>query len=103
MTRKLASQWMQPGCRNEPDPACNPPDDRFRCAVFTTLHRLLLALPVLFKSPWFKGFIGEVMVNLSARLFLIKNVTIQTGDSSACQKRECPLAETGSISMIFNA
>ncbi len=43
----------------------------------------LLALAVLFKSPWFKGFIGEVMVNMAARLFLdkndyhlIKNVTI---------------------------
>jgi hypothetical protein len=27
----------------------------------------------LFKSAWFKGFIGEVMVNISARLFLNKN------------------------------
>jgi len=43
----------------------------------------LFALAALFKSPWFKGFIGEVLVNLSARLFLdkndyhlIKNVTI---------------------------
>jgi len=33
----------------------------------------LLALAALFKSAWFKGFIGEVMVNLSARLFLDKN------------------------------
>ncbi|NWF38466.1 nuclease [Mariprofundus sp. NF] len=43
----------------------------------------LIALIALFKSPWFKGFIGEVMVNLAARFFLnkndyhlIKNVTI---------------------------
>ncbi|MBL4774584.1 MAG: hypothetical protein JKY87_00800 [Mariprofundus sp.] len=27
----------------------------------------------LFKSAWFKGFIGEVMVNMAARLFLNKN------------------------------
>ena len=43
----------------------------------------LLVLIALFKSPWFKGFIGEVMVNMAARFFLnkndyhlIKNVTI---------------------------
>jgi hypothetical protein len=43
----------------------------------------LLVLATLFKSPWFKGFIGETLVNLAARLFLnkndyhlIKNVTI---------------------------
>jgi hypothetical protein len=62
---------------------------------FTTLFSQLLAtywwlLPLfitvaLFKSAWFKGFIGEVMVNMAARLFLnkndchlIKNVTIPT-------------------------
>jgi len=44
---------------------------------------------LLFKSPWFKGFIGEVMVNMAARLFLdkneyhlIKNVTIQNEDGT---------------------
>jgi len=43
----------------------------------------LLVIVALAKSPWFKGFIGEVMVNLAARLFLdkknyhlIKNITI---------------------------
>jgi len=71
----------------------------------------LFALMALFKSPWFKGFIGEVIVNMAARLFLdkndyhlIKNVTIPTEDGSACQKMEAPsFAETGSTSMIFNA
>ncbi len=33
----------------------------------------LLVLGALFKSPWFKGFIGEVMINMAARLFLDKN------------------------------
>ncbi len=44
---------------------------------------------ILFKSPWFKGFIGECVVNLSAKLFLdkkkyhlIKNVTLPTEDGS---------------------
>jgi len=71
----------------------------------------LFALAALLKSAWFKGFIGESLVNLSARLFLdkndyhlIKNVTIPTEDGSACQKREASsFAETGSTSMIFNA
>jgi len=43
----------------------------------------LLIFIALFKPAWFKGFIGEVMVNMTARLFLnkhdyhlIKNVTI---------------------------
>jgi len=38
-----------------------------------------------FKAPWFQGFIGEVVVNMAARLFLnkhddhlIKNATIPT-------------------------
>jgi len=50
-----------------------------------------------YKSAWFKGFIGEAMVNLAARLFLnkddyhlIKNVTISTEDS-AVQKGEVPV------------
>jgi len=45
----------------------------------------LLIFVALFKSAWFKGFIGEVMVNMGTRLFLdkndyhlIKNVTIPT-------------------------
>jgi len=33
----------------------------------------LFVLAALFKSPWFKGFIGEVMVNIAARLFLDKH------------------------------
>jgi hypothetical protein len=46
----------------------------------------LFILAALFKSAWFKGFIGEVMVNMAARLFLnkndyhlIKDVTIPNG------------------------
>ena len=57
----------------------------------------LFVLAALFKSPWFKGLIGEVVVNFSARLFLdknddhlIKNVTIPTEDGSVYQKREAP-------------
>jgi len=49
----------------------------------------LLIFVALFKSAWFKGFIGEVMVNMAARLFLdkndyhlIKNVTILTEDGT---------------------
>jgi len=49
----------------------------------------MLIIAALFKSAWFKGFIGEVMVNISARLFLnkndyhlIKNVTIPTEDGT---------------------
>ena len=49
----------------------------------------LLIIATLFKSAWFKGFIGEVMVNMAARLFLdkndyhlIKNVTLPTEDGS---------------------
>jgi len=49
----------------------------------------VLILAALFKSAWFKGFIGEVMVNMAARLFLnkndyhlIKNVTIPTEDGT---------------------
>jgi len=54
----------------------------------------LLALAALFKSAWFKGLIGEALVNLAARLFLdkneyhlIKNVTIPTEDGTT-RKRE---------------
>jgi hypothetical protein len=48
-----------------------------------------VVIAVLFQSAWFKGFIGEAMVNMAARLFLnkkdyhrIKNVTIPSGDGS---------------------
>jgi len=47
----------------------------------------LFVLIAIFKSAWFKGFIGEVMVNMAARLLLgknvyhlIKNVIIPTED-----------------------
>jgi len=33
----------------------------------------LLIVAALFKSAWFKGFMGETMVNMAARLFLNKN------------------------------
>ncbi|TLS70907.1 NERD domain-containing protein, partial [Mariprofundus erugo] len=49
----------------------------------------LFLLAALFKSPWFKGVMGEAMVNLAARLWLdknsyhlIKNVTIPTEDGT---------------------
>jgi len=47
----------------------------------------LLVLAALFKSPWFKGFIGEVMANIAARRFPGKNVTIPTCDGTT-RKRE---------------
>ena len=40
----------------------------------------LFVIAALLKSTWFKGVMGEVMVNLAARLFLDKNATIPTGD-----------------------
>jgi len=49
----------------------------------------LFALAVLLKSAWFKGVVGEAMVNFAARFFLnkqdyhlIKNVTISTEDGT---------------------
>jgi len=49
----------------------------------------LLIVATLFKPAWFKGFMGETMVNIAARLFLnkhdyhlIKNVTIPTEDGT---------------------
>lgn len=49
----------------------------------------LFILAALFNSAWFKGVMGEALVNLSARLFLdknkyhlIRNVTIPTGDGT---------------------
>jgi len=49
----------------------------------------LFVLIAIFKSPWFKGVMGEFMVNMAARLLLdktkyhlIKNVTIPTEDGT---------------------
>ncbi len=49
----------------------------------------LVVVVHLIKSPWFKGKVGEFLVNLSARLFLdksryhlIKNVTLPTEDGT---------------------
>lgn len=49
----------------------------------------LAILAALLKSAWFKGVVGEFLVNLNAKLFLdkekyhlIKNVTLPTGDGS---------------------
>lgn len=59
--------------------------------VFSTLWWLLplFVLAGLLKSAWFKGMIGEALVNLAARLFLdkneyhlIKNITIPTEDGT---------------------
>lgn len=59
--------------------------------VFSTLWFLipLAILAALLKTPWFKGVIGEFIVNLSAKLYLdktkyhlIKNVTLPTEDGS---------------------
>jgi restriction system protein len=44
---------------------------------------VLLALVIILKTPWFKGWIGELQINLVTKFFLskdtyhlIKNVTI---------------------------
>lgn len=49
----------------------------------------LFVAAAIFKTPWFKGLIGEVMVNIIARMqldkndyHLIKNVTIPTEDGT---------------------
>lgn len=49
----------------------------------------VLILAAVFKSPWFKGMIGEFIVNVSAKLMLdkneyhlIKNVTLPTDDGT---------------------
>ena len=49
----------------------------------------LIILAGVLKSPWFKGKVGEFLVNASARLFLdkqryhlIKNVTLPTEDGT---------------------
>ncbi|GAA3565795.1 nuclease-related domain-containing protein [Marinobacter xestospongiae] len=59
--------------------------------LFTALWYLipLMILAGVVKSPWFKGKVGELLVNTSARLFLdkqryhlIKNVTLPTEDGT---------------------
>ena len=59
--------------------------------IMSTLWYLIpiAILAAVLKSPWFKGVVGEFIVNLSARLFLdkekyhlIKNVTLPTEDGS---------------------
>ena len=49
----------------------------------------IFVIIAIFKTPWFKGFFGEGMVNLAAKLFLkkedyhlIKNVTLPTEDGT---------------------
>lgn len=56
-------------------------------SLWWVLPFVILAL--LFKSAWFKGLIGEAMVNMAAKLFLnkndyhlIKNVTLATEDGT---------------------
>lgn len=49
----------------------------------------ILILAALFKSSWFKGVVGEFIVNIAAKLMLdkneyhlIKNVTLPTEDGT---------------------
>ena len=49
----------------------------------------IVILAAILKSPWFKGLVGESMVNISAKLMLnkddyhlIKNVTLPTEDGT---------------------
>lgn len=49
----------------------------------------LILLITIFRFPWFKGYLGEFLANVSARLFLIKdryhlikNVTLPTEDGT---------------------
>ena len=62
--------------------------------VIQMIGKLWFLIPLaliagVLKSPWFKGIVGEFIVNLSAKLFLdkeqyhrIKNVTLPTEDGS---------------------
>ena len=57
----------------------------------------LFVLIAIFKSPWFKGVMGEFMVNMAARLLLdktkyhlIKNVTIPTEDGTTRKRAASP-------------
>jgi len=50
---------------------------------------IIAVILVILKSPWFKGVIGEFVINLSAKMmldkekyYLIKNVTLPTEDGS---------------------
>ncbi len=50
---------------------------------------VLLALVIILKTPWFKGWIGELQINLMTRLFLnkrdyhlIKNVIISAEEGT---------------------
>ncbi len=43
---------------------------------------LLLLLAIL-PSRWFKGHLGEFIVNVSARLFLDKDYALRAGESSS--------------------
>lgn len=62
----------------------------FQPFIAALWYLIPLALIVgILKSPWFKGKLGEFLVNFSARLFLnksryhlIKNVTLPTGDGA---------------------
>ncbi len=66
-------------------------------SIYWWLVPLLIDV-ALFKSAWFKGFIGEVMVNLSARLFLnkndyhlIKNVSLPIEDAASRKRETSPV------------
>ncbi|OIO72001.1 MAG: hypothetical protein CO186_01015 [Zetaproteobacteria bacterium CG_4_9_14_3_um_filter_49_83] len=55
---------------------------------------MLLMLIGLLKSPWFKGVMGEAMVNLAACLFLDNNdyllIRNVSGHKHFARKREAP-------------
>jgi restriction system protein len=59
--------------------------------IFSVLWYLipLAILAAILKSPWFKGVVGETLVNLAAKLFLdgkdyhlIRNLTLPTGEGT---------------------
>ena len=66
----------------------------FTPIIGQVLHSFWYLIPLLFvaavvKSPWFKGVMGEVIINLSAKFFLdreiyhlIKNVTLPVDDGT---------------------
>ena len=70
--------------------------------LFSTLWWLppLLVIFALLKSAWFRGVMGEAIVNLAARLFLnkndyqlIKNVTIPSGDGASSKREASPFVD----------
>jgi len=63
--------------------------DQYQHHISSIILRSLVVIAALFKSAWFKGVMGEAIVNLASGVFLnkndyhvIKNATIPTEDGN---------------------